>query len=213
MNRSRLPWHVIKKRTMPPPGGKARFRREESETHEMAWRATAELLLGSRLGRAAVQGHPTAGPNEGPQGAIRVTARPWHATPFRESPILPAGIWPYRPAAAWLASEAPQVARGRPTTHALRWWTSVRLRRMWRPAEIRQQDRHGRGGVQQHAARPAGRSQDMDGRGQVRLHSHLGAGGRACEGIRGGAQTLSATFTRCVTRTAWLGLLFVSETH
>src|SRR6185503_8782558 len=61
MNRSWLPWHLIKTRTMPPPGGKARFRREESETHDMSWRATAELLLGARLA-VLRSGHPLGGP-------------------------------------------------------------------------------------------------------------------------------------------------------
>src|SRR5262245_49142215 len=49
MNRSWLPWPAIKTRTMPPAGGQAGFRQEKPSTHEMSWRATDELLLGSRL--------------------------------------------------------------------------------------------------------------------------------------------------------------------
>src|SRR5688500_18251527 len=61
MNRSWVPWPVIKTRTMPPPGGKARFRRGESWTHGMSWRVTAELLLGSRLA-VPRSGQPLRGP-------------------------------------------------------------------------------------------------------------------------------------------------------
>src|SRR4029450_3354254 len=75
MNRSWLLWHVIKTRTMPPPGGTARFRRGESETHDMPWRATVGLLLGSRLA-IPCPGQPLGGPETlGDRGTRRAHPR------------------------------------------------------------------------------------------------------------------------------------------